>query len=203
MQGLCTLLHLGSFITFRPPTTDSRNHASTLLITLVTWSWRWNLKTTALFLILFICSYIDGPEQNRIQVPWLLNKSSFLTFVRAHKLWLECSVRYASRLFLFLQWIMELQMKSLFEPKVLTHCFLAITKKCFPFCLEWKIWFSPRRFLWYPRRSTMNYSIIIICPILTSNSSRSLRILLTEKSQEQQQLRKRWVWVESGLSRNQ
>lgn len=107
MQGLCTLLHLGSFITFRPPTTDSRNHASTLLITLVTWSWRWNLKTTALFLILFICSYIDGPEQNRIQVPWLLNKSSFLTFVRAHKLWLECSVRYASRLFLFLQWIMD------------------------------------------------------------------------------------------------
>lgn len=149
MQGLCTLLHLGSFITFRPPTTDSRNHASTLLITLVTWSWRWNLKTTALFLILFICSYIDGPEQNRIQVPWLLNKSSFLTFVRAHKLWLECSVRYASMLFLFLQWIMELQMKSLFEPKVLTHCFLAITKKCFPFCLEWKIWFSPRRFFFY------------------------------------------------------
>ena len=184
MQGLCTLLHLGSFITFRPPTTDSRNHASTLLITLVTWSWRWNLKTTTLFLILFICSYIDGPEQNRIQVPWLLNKSSFLTFVRAHKLWLECSVRYASMLFLFRQWIMELQMKSLFEPKVLTHCFLAITKKCFPFCLEWKIWFSPRRFLLYPRRSTMNYSIIIICPILTSNSSRSLRIILTEKSQE-------------------
>ena len=139
-------------------------------------------------------------------MPWLLNKSSFLTFVRAHKLWLECSVRYVSMLFLFLQWIMELQMKSsLFEPKVLTNCFLAITKKCFPFCLEWKIWFSPRRsfFFIYPRRSTMNYSIMIICPHLTSNSSRSLRIILRKKSQEQQQLRKRWVWLESGLSRNQ
>lgn len=124
VQGLWTLLHLGSFIIFRPPTTDSRNHASTLLITLLTWSWRWTLKTTSLFLILFICSYIDGPEQNRIQVPWLLNKSSFLTFVRAQKLWLACSVRYVSMLFLFLQWIMELQMKSsLFEPKVLTNCF--------------------------------------------------------------------------------